>query len=430
MAKASGKVILIVDGYSTGRDLVRELNQRGATSIHLRSTPVVPAAAAASFDSRPYALDLGYLGTVQQALDRLPSERFDAVVAGSEWGVTFAESLALALSLPTNLPAVRSARRDKFEMIERMHAHRLHAPQQARITSATQAYAWAQQHDHWPVVIKPVASAGSDGVVFCYNRTDIGRAVDASLFHNNLLGGFNDCLVIQSYLAGPQFIVNTVSHRGIHRVTAAWHVEHRNVPGASIAIESMTLLDPDSPQSRTLFDYTRRAISALGIENGPANTELRLTERGPALIETGARLMGGLVDTASYNAAGLPTQASWFADQLVVSKEPSGHCTYERRRHLAKVFFVFEKSGRIVSVEGLRLLRTLPSFYAHSHPLKLGAQVQRTCNSLFRGGVVYLVHDEPMQIRSDITQFRSWEARHELYAIEATLANADEALSI
>ncbi|MDQ7975972.1 ATP-grasp domain-containing protein [Paraburkholderia sp. SARCC-3016] len=419
MASVSGKLILIVDGYSTGRELVRELNQRGAICVHLRSTQQIPKLAAPCFDATPYAANLGYLGTVREALARLPSVRFDAIVAGSEWGVTYAESLALALGLPTNRADTLSARRNKFDMIDQLRAHRLHAAQQARITSADEAHEWARNHGKWPVVVKPLLSAGSDGVVFCYDHMDIDRAVHAALYRDNLLGGFNDSLVIQSYLEGPQYIVNTVSENGMHRVTDAWHVDYRNVRGASNAMCSMTLLDPRAPKIAALFDYTKRAITALGIENGPAHSELRLTEAGPALIETGARLMGGMMNAPSYAVAGLPTQASCFADQLVARyrNEPAGRDTYERPRHFAKVFFVFGEGGHVASTHGLHRLAKLPSFHAHYRPLEPGARVWRSSDSLFCGGVVYLIHDDPMQIRMDIAQFRAWEAAHALYAI-------------
>jgi hypothetical protein len=420
MASVSGKLILIVDGYSTGRELVRELNQRGAICVHLRSTQQIPALAAPCFDATPYAANLGYLGTVQEARVRLPSVRFDAVVAGSEWGVTYAESLALALGLPTNRRDTLSARRNKFDMINQLHAHRLHAARQARITSAAQAHAWARNHGHWPVVVKPLLSAGSDGVVICHDHADINRAVHAALYRDNLLGGFNDSLVIQSYLEGPQYIVNTVSSNGRHRVTDAWHVDYRTVRGGSAAMCSMSLLDPNVARSRALFDYTKRAISALGIENGPAHSELRFTEAGPALIETGARLMGGMMDAPSYAVAELPTQASCFADQLVARNvaEFTARDTYERRLHFSKVFFVFNGVGQVASTEGLAKLAKLPSFHAHYRPLERGARVWRTSDSLFCGGVVYLIHHDPMQIRMDIAQFRSWENARALYAIE------------
>jgi len=264
-------------------------------------------------------------------------------------------------------------------------------------------------------------SAGSDGVVICHDHADIDYAFAQALYRENFLGCFNDRLMIQSYLAGPQFIVNTVSQDNRHFVTDAWHVAYRTVPGGSIASGSMTLLDPELAISRELFDYTLAVLRALGIENGAAHSELRVTAQGPALIETGARLMGGAMDLDSYRAAGLPTQASRYADALAMptgaSRSIDGKDTYALKRHLAKVFFIFDRAGEVHGTDGLAKLKTLPSFHAHYRALEKGARVWRTSDSLFCGGVVYLVHEDSKQIHEDIQQFREWEAAGELYTV-------------
>ncbi|HEY3599782.1 MAG TPA: ATP-grasp domain-containing protein [Paraburkholderia sp.] len=415
------KRIVIVDGYSTGRELVRELNSRGVSCLHLQSSAQIPALAAKCFDVSPYERDLGYLGPVNEAVAALATVQPDAVVAGSEWGVTFAEFVAQCLDLPTNRIETISARRNKFDMIEALRVRGLRVADQAPVNSAQEAHIWAVLHGKWPVVVKPALSAGSDGVVICNDHADIDHAFEQALYRENLMGCFNDHLVIQSYLSGPQFIVNTVSHGGRHCVTDAWHVDYRTVPGGSIAAGSMTLLDPAHPVSRELMAYTLAAVSALGIENGAAHSELRMTPQGPALIEAGARLMGGMMDPESYRAAGLPTQASRYADTLTMGADEIdvlfGHGIYARRRHLAKLFFVFESAGEVSSAAGLAKLKTLPSFHAHYRGLAKGGQVWRTSDSLFCGGVVYLVHDDPAQIAADIQQFRAWDAAGRLYAV-------------
>ncbi len=67
--------------------------------------------------------------------------------------------------------------------------------------------------------------------------------------------------------------------------------------------------------------------------------------------------------------------------------------------------------------DGLSKLKALPSFHGHYRGLGKGARVWRTSDSLFCGGVVYLVHDDSKQIDADLQQFREWEAAGELYAI-------------
>lgn len=52
------KVIIIVDGYSTARELVAELKRLSARCFHIRSVECPPAALGQSFDPSPYEADL------------------------------------------------------------------------------------------------------------------------------------------------------------------------------------------------------------------------------------------------------------------------------------------------------------------------------------------------------------------------------------
>ena len=44
---------------------------------------------------------------------------------------------------------------------------------------------------------------------------------------------------------------------------------------------------------KSLLSYTVKVLDALGFRYGPSHTELMLTPKGPRLIETAARPMGG-----------------------------------------------------------------------------------------------------------------------------------------
>ncbi|WP_420992144.1 hypothetical protein ACKI2N_031310 [Cupriavidus sp. 30B13] len=429
MEYGSDKTIAIVDGYSTGRELARELSAKGVRCVHVRSTAQMPPAVARSFDPGRYDEDLGHLGTVEAAALRLSALRPHAVVAGSEWGVSYAEQLAYVMDLPANRMETLRARRDKFEMIEALRARGLHCAEQIVTASALEARRWASRKGNWPVVVKPLDSASSEGVVICFNDADIERAFAQALNRGNLLGAVNDRLLVQSFLAGPQFIVNTISCGGRHFVTDAWHVGLRMVQGASVAAEWVRLLDPAATPWKRLLPYTRDALGALGVQNGAAHAELKWTPRGPALIEAGARLMGGAMDWEPYAAAGMQTQAERYADLLAgagwshradhgeapAGLPPQAHYTF--RRPFAKAFFVFAHDGLVRGTGGLAKLRLLPSFHSHHRPLEAGARVWRTADSFFCGGVVYLSHDDPGQLSADLQAFRAWNDAGELYDV-------------
>lgn len=412
----SRKRVVIVDGYSTGRDLVRELLDRNVECLHLRSTPDLPRAVAACFDPTPYSKDLGYLSRPAEAQVALTRLKPDAVIAGSEWGVSFAEETAHLMQLPSNRIETLAARRDKFRMIDTVGQAGLLVARQALISSLEEAHAWATRHGRWPIVIKPLASAGSDGVTICHNHEDIRTAVARALNEENFMGGHNSQLLIQSFLAGPQYIVNTVSSRGNHYVTDIWKMDITQT-GREVIPQGISLLDPEAPHARSLRDYTLRALDALGIQNGAAHSELMLTREGPALIETGARIMGAAMDTPSYEAASLSSQAGVLASVLAGEDLPREAAHYRRNRQMSKVLFNFKEAATVTGIEGLKRLATLPSFHAHYRGLKPGSTVHRTADWFAQGGVVYLVHDETARIQHDIRQIRRWEKTGLLYEL-------------
>jgi biotin carboxylase len=348
------------------------------------------------------------------------------VVAGSEWGVTFAEEVAHIMGLSTNRHEALSARRDKFDMIEAARRQGLRVAEQCVAKNLAEAHDWVERHGKWPIVIKPMASAGSDGLAICRSHADINDAFAKAFGKENFMGCFNDRLLVQSYLPGPQFIVNTVSWQGRHYVTDVW-AQTETRAGTAIIPNGINLLDPTEPTAKELIAYTLGVLAALGIENGPAHTELKLTPEGPALIETGARLMGAAMDEPSYHSAGTRTQANVWAGVLAgtdAERETlfaKGH--YRRERHMTKLLFNFQGDAVVRRTDGLRRLSALASFDAHYRPLAEGARVWKTADWLACGGVIYLVHDDEKQIAGDIAEIRNLERRGELYGLETTPAS-------
>jgi biotin carboxylase len=409
---------VVVDGYSTGRALVEELRLHGADCIHVASTGAPPALLAKSFDPSPYRRSLGYIGGPAEAARKLSEIGPVAVTPGSEPGVDYAEALATTLALPTNCMERKGARRDKFMMIERLHEAGLHAASQAMVTSKADALAWCDAHGAFPVVVKPLSSAGSDGVTICESREEVEWAFERAFGAANLFGEINRAVLVQSFLDGPQFMVNTVSADGEHKVTDAWRFNCRRVDGYSIAMEDWELLDPEEKTARALIAYTRKALDAIGIRNGAAHSELMLTPNGPALIETGARLMGAAMDRAPYLEAGLEgTQATFLARYLLDREHDFDAASYRHRRAFAKVFFLFDGPGTVADVSGLERLEDLRSFIAHYRPLKPGDAVRKTTDTTGLGGAVYLVHDDPEQVRRDKQAIREMEAEGLLYRV-------------
>lgn len=423
--QARSKRIVIVDGYSTCRDLVPELLDRNVECIHLQSTPEVPEDVRDCFDPTPYHRNLRYLGDEEAAALKLAAFAPDEVVAGSEWGVIFAERVAHRLGLPTNRIETLLARRDKFEMIEAVRRHGLHAASQAQAATVGAAHDWARAHGAWPIVVKPLASAASDGVTICNSHADIEAAFDKALNRVNIMGEHNDSLLVQSFLSGPQYIVNTVSRGGRHYVTDAWLMDVR-IEGELVVPGGIELIDPETPRAKALFDYTLAVLDAVGIENSPAHAELKWTPDGPALIEIGARLMGAAMDRKSYEAAGQDSQARIYARVLSGTNAERdaifARRHYTRRRCMTKLLFNFDGAAIVRDTRGLSRLNAVPSFHAHYRGLSVGDKVWKTADWLACGGIVYLIHDDPNRIAADIATIRDLERCGALYGLDPEMA--------
>jgi hypothetical protein len=402
---------VIVDDHHATHGLVQALDAHGVACFHVQSS-----ARGRPANAHGYHTDLGYLGNADEAAAALRGLAPAAIVPGTRWGVAFAEALATRAGVPTNAEQAHAVRHDKFELLETVRDAGLDAPDQALVHSAEASLTWVRARGKWPVVVKARHSAPSDGIRICYGERDV---VAACAGHDERL--------IQAYVDGPQFIINTVSRDGIHYVTDAWHMAVRPIDGAAFAMEELLLLAPNVPLARGLIEYTIEVLDALGIRNGPANTEIRLTEDGPVIIDMAASLMHAAMDSRPYRAAGIETQADCLAHLL--TQHGAGPFGAPERRvytfdaHLTKVFFSFRDSGTVRNVDGLRRLASLSSFHSHCRPLAVGDQVARTSDMLGSGGVVYLSGECRSQLRHDVVTLRAWEVRGLLYDVRAAAVN-------
>jgi hypothetical protein len=58
-----------------------------------------------------------------------------------------------------------------------------------------------------------------------------------------MLGLPNQILVLQEFLEGQEYVVDTVTRDGIHKVVAIWQYDKRSVNGAHFVYHGMTLID-------------------------------------------------------------------------------------------------------------------------------------------------------------------------------------------
>jgi Carbamoyl-phosphate synthase L chain, ATP binding domain len=294
----SGGTLAVVWPYSTALQAGPVIRAHGWRAVAV--LPPDPAAVGQAGD-RPCRADWDAMVTA--AADAATVARLLAgmggvggVLAGDEAAVPLAEDVARRLGLPGCDPATSGRRRDKGLMTEALAAAGLSHPVTVRVGTLDAALAAVDgvAGIGWPVVLKPPASCGGDGFAWCRDAAELIAAWHQTFAQPTVLGGVNETMIVQAFLPGPQFAVNTVTLRpGHHLVTDVWAERLLLLPGGGLAYERSDLLSPAHPLFGELTSYTRAALDAIGITWGAGHAEIRLDATGlPGLIDCAARLPG------------------------------------------------------------------------------------------------------------------------------------------
>ena len=188
------------------------------------------------------------------------------------------------------------------------------------------------------VVVKPIQSAGSDDVFKCCSEEEVRAAFEAIDQTVNGLGVVNEGALVQEFLDGPEFVVDSVSRDGVHKVTAIWEYDKRAVNGANFVYFGMHLVAGAGAVADALIVYSDAVLDALGIVNGPGHMEVKMTSTGPCLVEVGSRCHGGegtwmaiAEACVGYSQVGLACYERNWLRQARGSHQPC--CGCRRRQH-------------------------------------------------------------------------------------------------
>jgi biotin carboxylase len=147
----------------------------------------------------------------------------------------------------------------------------------------------------FPCVVKAVSLSASQGVL---RADDPAAAVLAARRIRQVLDeaerSAGEPLLIEEYLPGPELSIDGVLTAGDLTVTAVF--DKPGMPDGP-TFEETLLVSPSRLAEGTLAAAVRTAADAarsLGLSTGPVHAELRICDRGPAMLELAPRSIGGL----------------------------------------------------------------------------------------------------------------------------------------
>lgn len=224
---------------------------------------------------------------------------FDAVLAAEDDGALLAAHAAAALGLPHNPPAAVLTARVKSRTRELLATAGLPVPAY-RIASVGDDPIRAARGLPFPVVVKPVALAASRGVIRADDPrqlADAFRRVERLLDDPETAARDGDAartILIEEYIAGPEVAVEGLLTGGRLEVLAIFD---KPDPLEGPYFEETIYVTPSrrpAAEQDAVAAMTARTAESLGLVTGPIHAELRLTARGPVLLEVAPRSIGGL----------------------------------------------------------------------------------------------------------------------------------------
>ena len=142
----------------------------------------------------------------------------------------------------------------------------------------------------WPVVVKPTDRSGSRAVTRAERMEELEEAIKAAVAQS-----FEKKAIVEEYISGAEYSVETISFRGKHRCLA---ITKKFTTGDPHYIEVGHLQPAPLPQEieEKVKENVFRALDALKVEFGAGHSELRIDSKGNIrIIEIGSRMGGDCI---------------------------------------------------------------------------------------------------------------------------------------
>jgi len=425
---SSREVVVLVDPYSTGCCIAKEIMKRGFSVIALWTrgfSPEMKKHIPLSCGTLNYLAEVEERATLAQTSQAMyeaaGSLRVVACLAGGEAGVDLADVISEHIKVRSNGTNIPNRRDKKFQQ-EIIRKHGLRSVRQAGGSQFAEVKDFLQS-ESYPVVLKPVESAGSDGVKLCHSFEEAEEHFHVLMSSQMVNGGDCPAVLCQEFLRGKEYVVDHVSRDGDHKTVMLWVYDKRPCHGSAFVYFGCVPVDSESLEAKIVIPYVRGVLDALEFKNGPSHAEVMMTPDGPCLVEMNCRAHGGDGNwrplchhlTGGYSQVEATVDA--FLDKkqfsLIPSKPPSPF-----KASGQEVILVSFGRGVVKTTPGFEDIKQMPSFVYLETGVRPGSRIDYTVD-LFTGiGSVILMHKDPDVLEEDIRCIRDMEKNNKLFTFE------------
>jgi glutathione synthase/RimK-type ligase-like ATP-grasp enzyme len=413
--------IIVVECISTGKNYIGDIINRGYNPVvlHLNDSDTEDGKkfgehVLEEYKLIPYEFDMIYeKDTFEETLEEVRKFNPLLIVPGNERGVILATRLSHELGLLGNAIENLDAMTLKNEMHNRLAERGLRSIKGKVVHDLDEALEFYDSENLKEVVIKPTYSAGSTSVRICLNREEMIDSINQLFDNVNYYGDEIEELLIQERINGVEYIVNTVTHKGIHRVTLVWKYNKVKTAEGAIVYDSCETVNELSLGEAEMVEYAYKVADALEIQYGPVHGEYMIDENGPVLIEVNCRPCGGGMPAEFLDRISGQHETDSILDSYLKPKCFFDELIkrYSLYAHGTLKFFITPKNMIVRSAPIVNIEKKLKAFHNSSI-------VNATYHDMFfkktedlntAAGYVFLVNEDKAKVNHDLNFLRDVE---------------------
>ncbi len=141
----------------------------------------------------------------------------------------------------------------------------------------------------FPAVVKPSDSSAGRGILMVMNKKELIEA-----FNDSLTETSNGIVIIEEYVEGKQFSVETISYNGKHQIVAITE-EFTSGPPLFLELEHLVPARLSEKTFEKIKNFSINALNCFDILYGASHIEIKIFNDDIFIIEIASR-MGGLRD--------------------------------------------------------------------------------------------------------------------------------------
>ncbi|MFD8982586.1 ATP-grasp domain-containing protein [Streptomyces sp. NPDC059564] len=311
------------------------------------------------------------------------------VMTVTDYNIPIVAEVAARLGLPGLSPQAARNCRDKLLMRQACERAGVPAPGFHQATSQEDALAAAERFGY-PCVVKPMTESAGIGVTLCRTPDEVLAAYrDISSSPTDFRGQpRRPGALVEEYLLGFEVSVESVLVDGERRflgVTDKALGSHPYFVEMGDTFPSML----SAPVRAQCTELARRALEVVGHDFGAAHVEVKVTDKGPSVVEVNGRMPGAEITQLIREATGIYLQREVV--RLHTGRAADVTATLDRAA--ASRYLSARQAGTLTEIGGADLARRVPGVVDVDLEVRPGDPVRPAESNLDLLGYVVAVGD-------------------------------------